>query len=160
MAAEDGEYRGYRIDIRRHGSGLQATIYAPGRQQPILGPQSDDPNELLEQAKRLIAALSLALGRLRDPLADALAAAFFFAKHGFLLARRLAQALLQHRHIDHVRALWLLRLAGIDAFALEPGVDHCSQPGLVFVLEVHPRRTGLTGALQAGWRVAPSPDRS
>ena len=43
MAAEDEEYRGYRIVIGRHGSGWRATIYAPDSQQPILGPQSDDP---------------------------------------------------------------------------------------------------------------------
>jgi len=60
MATEDEEYRGYRIVIRRHGSGWRATIYAPGSQQPILGPQSDDPasrDDVLEEAKRLIDAL-------------------------------------------------------------------------------------------------------
>jgi hypothetical protein len=60
MAAEDEEYRGYRIVIRRHGSGWRATIYAPDSQQPILGPQSDDPNshdDLLKRAKSLIDAL-------------------------------------------------------------------------------------------------------
>ena len=60
MAAEDEEYRGYRIVIRRHGSGWRATIYAPDSQQPILGPQSDDPNsrgEVLAEARRLIDAL-------------------------------------------------------------------------------------------------------
>ena len=57
MATEDEEYRGYRIVIRRHGSGWRATIYAPDSQQPILGPQSDDPtsrDEVLEEAKGLI----------------------------------------------------------------------------------------------------------
>jgi len=60
MAAEDEEYRGYRIVIRRHGSGWRATIYAPDSQQPILGPQSDDPasrDEVLEEAKGLIDSL-------------------------------------------------------------------------------------------------------
>jgi hypothetical protein len=60
MAAEDHEYRGYRIVIRRHGSGWRTTIYAPASQQPILGPQSDDPasrDELLEKAKGLIDSL-------------------------------------------------------------------------------------------------------
>jgi hypothetical protein len=60
MAAEDHECRGYRIEIRRHGSGWRATIYAPNSQQPILGPQSDDPNsqdEVLEEARHLIDAL-------------------------------------------------------------------------------------------------------
>jgi hypothetical protein len=57
MAAEDEEYRGYRIVIRRHGSGWRATIYAPDSQRPILGPHSYDPasrDDLLEEAKRLI----------------------------------------------------------------------------------------------------------
>ena len=57
MAAEDEEYRGYRIVIGRHGSGWRATIYAPDSQQPILGPHSYDPasrDDLLEEAKRLI----------------------------------------------------------------------------------------------------------
>ena len=60
MAAEDEEYRGYRIVIRRHGSGWRATIYAPDSQQPILGPQSDDQlvvTIVLAEAKRLIDAL-------------------------------------------------------------------------------------------------------
>jgi hypothetical protein len=60
MAAEDEEYRGYRIVIRRHGMGWRATIYAPDSQQPILGPQSDDPasrDDVLERAKSLIDAL-------------------------------------------------------------------------------------------------------
>jgi hypothetical protein len=60
MAAEDGEYRGYRVVIRRHGTGWRATIYAPDSQQPILGPQSDDPDsrdDVLERAKSLIDAL-------------------------------------------------------------------------------------------------------
>ena len=60
MATEDEEYRGYRIVIRRHGGGWRATIYAPHSQQPILGPQSDDPasrDDVLEEAKRLIDAL-------------------------------------------------------------------------------------------------------
>jgi hypothetical protein len=57
MAAEDEKYRGYRVVMRRRGMGWRATIYAPDSQQPILGPQSDDPNshdEVLEEAKRLI----------------------------------------------------------------------------------------------------------
>ena len=60
MAAEDEEHRGYRIVIRRRGSGWRATIYAPNSQQPILGPQSDDPASrdiVLAEAKRLIDAL-------------------------------------------------------------------------------------------------------
>jgi hypothetical protein len=60
MATEDEEYRGYRVVIRRRGSGWWATIYAPDSQQPILGPRSDEPNsydEVLEKAKRLIDAL-------------------------------------------------------------------------------------------------------
>jgi hypothetical protein len=57
MPAEDEEYRGYRIVIRRHGMGWRATIYAPDSQQPILGPQSDDPasrDDVLKRAKSLI----------------------------------------------------------------------------------------------------------
>jgi len=60
MAAEDEEYRGYRIVIRRHGSGWRATIYAPDNQQPILGPQSDDPNsrdEIMDEARHRIDSL-------------------------------------------------------------------------------------------------------
>ena len=60
MAAEDEAYRGYRIVIRRHGSGWRATIYAPDSQQPILGPQSDDltgRDVVPAEAKRLIDAL-------------------------------------------------------------------------------------------------------
>jgi hypothetical protein len=57
VAIQPHDYRGYRIVIRRHGSGWRATIYAPDSQEPILGPQSDDPNshdEVLAGAKRLI----------------------------------------------------------------------------------------------------------
>jgi hypothetical protein len=60
MAAEDEEYRGYRVIIGRHGMGWRATIYAPDGQQPILGPQSDDPasrDDVLKRAKSLIDAL-------------------------------------------------------------------------------------------------------
>jgi hypothetical protein len=60
VAIEPHDYRGYRVVIRRHGSGWRATIYAPDSQQPILGPQSDDPasrDDVLEEAKRLIDAL-------------------------------------------------------------------------------------------------------
>jgi hypothetical protein len=54
------EYRGYYINIVRHGGGLCATIYAPDSKQPMLGPRSDNPtdhNEILEQANRFIDAL-------------------------------------------------------------------------------------------------------
>jgi hypothetical protein len=57
MAVEDNEYRGYRVVIRRHVRGWRATIYAPDSQQPILGPQSDDPasrDDVLKRAKSLI----------------------------------------------------------------------------------------------------------
>jgi hypothetical protein len=57
MPAEDEEYGGYRIVIGRHRMGWRATIYAPDSQQPILGPQSDDPasrDDVLAEAKRLI----------------------------------------------------------------------------------------------------------
>jgi hypothetical protein len=60
MAAKDEEYRGYRIVIRRQVRGWRATIYAPNSQQPILGPQSDDPSsrdDVLERARSLIDAL-------------------------------------------------------------------------------------------------------
>jgi hypothetical protein len=60
MAAEGEEYRGYLIAIRRHGSGWRATICAPDSQQPILGPQSDDPatrDDALVEAKGLFDAL-------------------------------------------------------------------------------------------------------
>jgi hypothetical protein len=42
MADQRHDYRGYRIDIRRHAGGRRATIYAPDSDQPMLGPQSDD----------------------------------------------------------------------------------------------------------------------
>ena len=57
MAIQPHDYRGYRIVIRRHGSGWRAWIYAPDSQRPILGPHSYDPasrDDLLEEAKRLI----------------------------------------------------------------------------------------------------------
>ena len=57
MAPQQQDYRGYRIVIRRYGGGWRATIYAPNSEQPILGPQSDDPtnyDDVLENAKRLI----------------------------------------------------------------------------------------------------------
>jgi hypothetical protein len=57
VAIQPHDYRGYRIVMRRHGSGWRATIYAPDSQQPILGPQSDDPasrDDILDRAKRLI----------------------------------------------------------------------------------------------------------
>jgi hypothetical protein len=57
LADPQHDYRGYRIVIRRHGAGLRATIYAPNGEQPILGPQSDDPaghDDVLERAKRFI----------------------------------------------------------------------------------------------------------
>ena len=57
LAPQQQDYRGYRIVIRRYGGGWRATIYAPNGEQPILGPQSDDPtnyDDVLENAKRLI----------------------------------------------------------------------------------------------------------
>jgi hypothetical protein len=60
MTAKDEEYRGYRIAIRRQVRGWGTTIYAPNSQQPILGPQSDDPSgfdDVLERARSLIDAL-------------------------------------------------------------------------------------------------------
>jgi hypothetical protein len=48
---------GYRLSIRRHGSGWRATILAPDGRQPILGPQSDDPagrDDVLQRARSLI----------------------------------------------------------------------------------------------------------
>jgi hypothetical protein len=61
LSAEDHhEYRGYRVLVRRFGSGWRTTIYAPGSRQPMLGPQSDDPtghDEVLANAKHLIDAL-------------------------------------------------------------------------------------------------------
>jgi hypothetical protein len=60
MIDQRHDYRGYRIDIRRHADGWRATIYAPDSNQPMLGPQSDDPtdyNEILDKAKVLIDAL-------------------------------------------------------------------------------------------------------
>ena len=54
------EYRGYYINIVRHGGGLCATIYAPDSKQPMLGPQSDNPTdyaEILDKARTLIDAL-------------------------------------------------------------------------------------------------------
>jgi hypothetical protein len=60
MTDQRHDYRGYYINIMRHGSGLRATIYAPDSNQPMLGPRSDDPNdhnEILNQAKAFIDAL-------------------------------------------------------------------------------------------------------
>ena len=60
MTDQRHDYRGYYINIMRHGGGLRATIYAPDSKQPMLGPQSDDPtdhDEILDQAKRFIDAL-------------------------------------------------------------------------------------------------------
>src|SRR4051812_379697 len=57
MTDQLNDYRGYRIDIRRHASGWRATIYAPDSKQPMLGPQSDDPAEALDKAKAFIDAL-------------------------------------------------------------------------------------------------------
>jgi hypothetical protein len=60
MPAEDEDYLGYRVSIRRHRNGWRATIYAPDGQQPILGPQSDDPasrDDVLARAKSFIDAL-------------------------------------------------------------------------------------------------------
>jgi hypothetical protein len=57
LAPQQQDYRGYRIVIRRYGGGWRATIYAPNGEQPMLGPQSDDPThyeDVLENAKRLI----------------------------------------------------------------------------------------------------------
>jgi hypothetical protein len=60
MTDQRHDYRGYRIDIRRYAGGWRATIYAPDSNQPMLGPQSDDPsdyNKILDEAKVLIDAL-------------------------------------------------------------------------------------------------------
>jgi hypothetical protein len=60
MTDQRHDYRGYYINIMRHGSGLRAAIYAPDSKQPMLGPQSDDPNdhdEILDKAKAFIDAL-------------------------------------------------------------------------------------------------------
>jgi hypothetical protein len=60
MTDQRYDYRGYRIDIRRHAAGWRATIYAPDSEQPMLGPQSDDPtdyNAILDKAKAFIDAL-------------------------------------------------------------------------------------------------------
>jgi hypothetical protein len=60
LPPEDDDYRGYRIVMGRHGSGWRAMIYAPNSQQPIIGPQSDDPasyDDVLDRAKRFIDAL-------------------------------------------------------------------------------------------------------
>jgi hypothetical protein len=48
--------------IRRYGGGWRAKIYAPNSEQPILGPQSDDPTSYddgLANAKRLIDVLMI-----------------------------------------------------------------------------------------------------
>jgi hypothetical protein len=60
MTDQGHDYRGYRIDIRHHAGGWRATIYAPDSNQPMLGPQSDDPtdyDEILDKAKAFIDAL-------------------------------------------------------------------------------------------------------
>ena len=60
MTDQRHDYRGYNINIMPYAGGLRATIYAPDSKQPMLGPQSDDPNahnEVLVKAKRLIDAL-------------------------------------------------------------------------------------------------------
>jgi hypothetical protein len=60
MTDQRHDYRGYRIDIRRHAGGWRATIYAPDSKQPWFGPQSDDPtvsDEILDKAKAFIDAL-------------------------------------------------------------------------------------------------------
>jgi hypothetical protein len=62
LAPQQQDYRGYRIVIRRYGGGWRAKIYAPNSEQPILGPQSDDPTSYddgPENAKRLIDALMI-----------------------------------------------------------------------------------------------------
>jgi hypothetical protein len=61
VAANDEEYRGYRIVVRRQARGWQATIYAPNSQLPIVGPQSDDPSgreDVLQRARSLIDAIA------------------------------------------------------------------------------------------------------
>ena len=57
MTDQRHDYRGYRIDIRHHAGGWRVTIYAPDSNQPMLGPQSDDLTEALDQAKAFIDAL-------------------------------------------------------------------------------------------------------
>jgi hypothetical protein len=60
LPPQQHEYSGYRIIMRQYGGGWRATIYAPGGDQPILGPQSNDPmsyDDILAEAKRLIDAL-------------------------------------------------------------------------------------------------------
>ncbi len=57
MTDQRHDYRGYRIHIRRHANGWRATIYAPDSEQPMLGPQSDDPTEALDKAKAFVDAL-------------------------------------------------------------------------------------------------------
>jgi hypothetical protein len=57
MTDQRHDYRGYRIDIRRHADGWRATIYAPDSNQPMLGPQTDGPTEGLDKAKAFIDAL-------------------------------------------------------------------------------------------------------
>jgi hypothetical protein len=57
MTDQRHDYRGYRIDIRRHAGGWRATIYAPDSKQPWFGPQSDDLTEALDKAKAFIDAL-------------------------------------------------------------------------------------------------------
>jgi hypothetical protein len=62
LAPQQQDYRGYRIVIRRYGGGWRTTIYAPNSEQPILGPQSDDPTSYddgLANAKRLIDVLMI-----------------------------------------------------------------------------------------------------
>jgi hypothetical protein len=60
MTDQPHDYRGYRIYVRHHPGGWRATIYAPDSEQPMLGPQSDDPivyNDILDKAKSFIDAL-------------------------------------------------------------------------------------------------------
>ena len=45
MTDQRHDYRGYNINIMPYAGGLRATIYAPDSKQPMLGPQSDDPND-------------------------------------------------------------------------------------------------------------------
>jgi hypothetical protein len=62
LAPQQQDYRGYSIVIRRYGGGWRTTIYAPNSEQPILGPQSDDPTSYddgLANAKRLIDVLMI-----------------------------------------------------------------------------------------------------
>ena len=57
LPPQQHEYRGYRIIMRRYGGGWRATIYAPGGDQPILGPQSGNStsyDDTLAKAKSLI----------------------------------------------------------------------------------------------------------